>query len=68
MSKNKMFNVTLNNGKMVTVQLDKTDETYDVQGGGSGYNTIQDIQKCKFLNDDAPEARGWVRSKKKTNN
>lgn len=61
MSKNKMFNVTLNNGAKVTVQLDKTDETYDVQGGGSGYATIQDIKDCKFLNEDFPAPRAWVK-------
>lgn len=62
MSKNKMFNVMLNNGKEVTVQLDKTDQTYTVQGGGAGYETISNIKKCKFLNRDSPEPRNWVKS------
>lgn len=65
MSKNKMFNVELNNGKEVTVQLDKTDQTYDVQGGGSGYSTTDDIKNCKSLNQESPEPRSWVNKKSK---
>jgi tRNA(Ser,Leu) C12 N-acetylase TAN1 len=55
MSKNKPFNVILNNGKQVKVRLDKSDDTYDVQGGGAGYSTIENIKKCKFLNKDLTE-------------
>ena len=60
-----MFNVQLNNGKEVTVQLDKSDQTYTVQDGGAGYENIENIQKCKFLNNATPEPRSWVKSKNK---
>ena len=58
-----MFNVKLKNGKQVTVQLDKRDDTYDVQGGGSGYSTIDDIKNCEILNENPPEPRSWVKLK-----
>ena len=61
MSKNKMFNVRLDNGKEVTVLLDKSDQTYDVQGGAAGYSTKEDIKSCKFLNENSPEPRSWVK-------
>lgn len=63
MSKNKMFNVKLDNGKQVTVQLDKSDDTYTVQGGSAGYSTKEDVQRCKSLNNDSPEPRSWVKPK-----
>jgi hypothetical protein len=65
MSKNKAFNTTLDNGKQVTVQLDKSDQTYDVAGAGYGYASIKDVQSCKFLNRDSPETKGENKSKNK---
>jgi hypothetical protein len=57
-----MFNVKLDNGKQVTVQLDKSDDSYTVQGGGAGYSTKEEIKRCKALNKDSPEPRKWVKT------
>lgn len=53
MSKNKHFNVTLDNGKEVTVQAEK-DSSYNVYGGHN-YESISDIKSDSHLNESTPD-------------
>lgn len=62
MSKNKPFNVTLDNGKEVTVQGEK-DSSYSVYGGHN-YESISDIKSDKHLNEDTPSVPSFMNKDK----
>lgn len=61
MSKNKPFNVTLDNGKEVTVQGEK-DNSYSVYGG-QNYESISDIKSDSNLNGNTPNVPDFLNNK-----
>lgn len=61
MSKNKNFNVKLNNGKEVNVQPER-DGSYSVFGGHS-HDSISSIKSDKYLNEKTPELPSFANKK-----